>query len=472
MNDGKSKDDSQGFSSLDDCSLAKKSIKPEEFNFFNKTSPNSCRTPNNNSNFLYLNKKRRRKNTDLNSNNQSPEFNSEKYSSPYNTDSKITNYFIQKKNSTNTQNINILGEQKMLNSTTKGNEMNYNYPFAKKLVFDIEEVGDKNSIDKKNLMCLNKLSNFNNETFRHTKILSKIVEDSDLKLDVSSNMINDSKYIGLSNKDFQISNKTYQILSQIRNKCIDKKNLNLQEIIKIFNTPNERETPKKRVSPKKSDALMKNVDKLINSISMKEKYEELLNRELILPSHYKNLYKKMMYLDEAISNFKIKPVMTMNLTLSNINNYLKEKYTTTMYIEEFQQILLITPHFYIYKWELINDHYEIIIDIPADIKQRIDETNVYNENTNFTQLQTLKTISILQPPDTDLLNKRSTFFKKILLQVTNEHHKIFLKDKVIQTKLNPFKHRTWHSEFDVHKVPIIEKFYLIPKPNKLIKYHK
>ena len=105
---------------------------------------------------------------------------------------------------------------------------------------------------------------------------------------------------------------------------------------------------------------------------MKEKYEGLLRRELMLPPHYKILFKKFEFLGIAISAIK---KTKSNPTLSNIQNFLKlDKIQFT--IDDFKRILYIVPHFFIYKWEKIqiqnrNFPAELVIDIPNNIVQRL-----------------------------------------------------------------------------------------------------
>ena len=105
---------------------------------------------------------------------------------------------------------------------------------------------------------------------------------------------------------------------------------------------------------------------------MKEKYEGLLNRELILPYNYKNLFKKFENLDIAITEIKGSKKIS---SLLNIQSALKAK-NIAFNIEDFQKILFVVPHFYIYRWEktqtnLKNFQADLIIDIPSNIAQRI-----------------------------------------------------------------------------------------------------
>ena len=65
--------------------------------------------------------------------------------------------------------------------------------------------------------------------------------------------------------------------------------------------------------------------------------------------------------------------------------------------------------------------------------------------------------------------QREAIFKECLINITLQHHEKFIKDKKIQTKLNPLKHKTWHHEFDVQSCPEINTFPLLQKPKKITK---
>jgi hypothetical protein len=210
-----------------------------------------------------------------------------------------------------------------------------------------------------------------------------------------------------------------------------------------------------RMSPKKYIHL----DKIIDQYSMKDKYEGLINRELILPCHFKTLMTKFVKLDETIQSLRRNG---QSRCLTNIVRFMKESFNLTLTVDEFQQMLFIVPHFYIYKWDRVGQQIDLFIDIPNDIVRRVDQ--VFDERVDFVRLQTYPYIPVQQDLTDDVKIKRGNMFKKILLSITNEEHKKFIKDKRILTKINPFKHRTWHSEFDVHGVQKIEKFEILPKP--------
>lgn len=218
-------------------------------------------------------------------------------------------------------------------------------------------------------------------------------------------------------------------------------------------------------SPTKSKVNSPSLKQLMTSYSIKDKYSELLKRELVLPCHYKTLFSKFIQLDETIGELRKQKKCT---TLSNISQRIE--FTR----EDFQSILFICPHFFIYKWDHapaycscsnhIREDVELFIDIPKDILKRFD--TCYDLQTNFFKLQTFPYIPYISYPiEKEIRDKRTNTFKKVLLHMTNEHHKQFLQDRNIKVKLNPYKHRTWHSDFDVHKVPPIDKFNLV-EPRK------
>lgn len=65
-----------------------------------------------------------------------------------------------------------------------------------------------------------------------------------------------------------------------------------------------------------------------------------------------------------------------------------------------------------------------------------------------------------EPLSKEILEKRKTIFKNILLEIVNLHHKNFLKAIDFTRAFDPFKMKTWHSRFDLEKdaeeIPIFE----------------
>jgi hypothetical protein len=456
----------------------------------------SPKTPTKSPKNCFLNKKR--KNSDLNLNNESSGVKSKNIdhnSSPHTCDTKITNYFHLQKSSSYKK---INSKQSLVHN--KGNsterlslsectqENTKKFSFAKKLDFE----GNVGIINNE----LNKNDNFNN----HLLIQSGNINFSKYLDEFSKNcpkfkkgeMLQDnnysSEYAYLEYNKHQRQQLQPPELSEATLKLIEKSTQKTPKKVSKASTPQKNSNlnfnnlnsnnsklklaVKKIInnnknskinSPKgKKSTIVQQTEKILNSLSLKDRYEELINRELMLPSHYKILYKKLAYLDDSINHLKID---SMRINLKNINEKFHELWKSSISIDEFQQILFIVPHFFIYKWDnLMNDGGCLLyIDIPNDIKRRMEDI-IYNQTTNFTQLQTFPYLPLNIQLSREFKDKRLSIFKKLLLQMTNEAHKSFLKNNNITSKLNPFKHRTWHHEFDIHNVPQIEKFKLIEKP--------
>ena len=212
-------------------------------------------------------------------------------------------------------------------------------------------------------------------------------------------------------------------------------------------------------------------------LSLKEKYQDLLNRkELILPPKYLLLLKKQNFLDD----FLIIPTNTKNYNINsktnNIhaykdiqNNFIK-KININFTNKDFQQLLYICPFYYIYQSiNRISKGIEIkYIDIPKDYVQRMNKK--YNTKTNFTLMQTPKIYETINGEiNKAVMEKRKKLFKKILMNITLEQHQKFLKKNNLQI-FDPIKARTWHHNFDLKNVEDIGFFHLVE--NNIQEYKK
>ena len=106
----------------------------------------------------------------------------------------------------------------------------------------------------------------------------------------------------------------------------------------------------------------------LSSLSIREKYEDLLTRKsLLLPPKYKMLLKKQSFLDFILSN---------DNSLKSKFTYIKEQFTKgcniPFTIDDFEKILFIAPFYYIYQAKKkIDDTTELIcIDLPKDYADR------------------------------------------------------------------------------------------------------
>ena len=209
-------------------------------------------------------------------------------------------------------------------------------------------------------------------------------------------------------------------------------------------------------------------------LSLKEQYEDLLNRkELILPPKYRLLLKKQNYLDDILSeNNNINNNIKENINHSyiNIQKNFNNKMNMNFNNNDFQQILFVCPFYYIYQSiNKITKGIEIkYIDIPNDYIQRMNKK--YNLKTNFTLMQTPKQYEPIKGEiNKAVMEKRKKLFKKILINITLEQHQKFLKENHFDN-FDPIKSRTWHHNFDLKNVNDIGVYNLVE--NNIKEYKK
>ena len=302
---------------------------------------------------------------------------------------------------------------------------------------------------KKNLMDL--FSNKGKDAFNQT--------EKDEKIDFFEEKKNKSNKL-IFNGTLNLSSKTHDLISKLNTKQSDFHNfIGLSEKTKSL-----LESIKKKDGNILNYCLYNDYSDVLNAPSMRDKYEGLLMRELLLPVKYKEILNKFILLDEAIDFLKNKRKCR---SFPNIQNYIKTQHKKEIKADDFSRILFVGPHLFIYKWEKIQNDYELIIDIPSNISQRLIQD--FDCNTNFQHLQTNQ-FTVLENSLTEIMKiKREEIFKDCLINITLQHHQKFIKDKKIKTKLNPMKHKTWHHDFDVHSCPEINTFPIQQKPKKITK---
>ena len=248
----------------------------------------------------------------------------------------------------------------------------------------------------------------------------------------------------------------------------------LNQIEKILNNNNYKfENLVQNISINKNYQKFK-----LPELSLKEQYQELLNRkELILPPKYRLLLKKQNYLDDILSeNSDININSNNNKDINYIHSYIdiQNKFSKKMNMNfnnnDFQQILFVCPFYYIYQSiDKISKGVEIkYIDIPNDYVQRM--TKKYNLRTNFTLMQTPKNYEPIKGEiNKAVLEKRKKLFKKILINITLEQHQNFLKENNFNS-FDPIKSKTWHHNFDLKNVKDIGVYNLVE--NNIKEYKK
>lgn len=108
---------------------------------------------------------------------------------------------------------------------------------------------------------------------------------------------------------------------------------------------------------------------------MREKYEDILkgNEELPLPIHYKHLLALFSNLDTNINLLKHRKQMpTFTVLKSAIESSLHRAFT----VEHFQQILFVAPKLFVHRWEYRNKNYDLVIDIPKNLKEILADNSV------------------------------------------------------------------------------------------------
>jgi hypothetical protein len=127
----------------------------------------------------------------------------------------------------------------------------------------------------------------------------------------------------------------------------------------------------------------KDIDSILKSLSIKDKYEGLLNRELILPPSYKLLLLQFEFLDQGILDIKFHKNSKVNF--DSLDYYIREKeFRIALNLEDFQKMLQISPSAYLYKYEskkngtTFSNRYDVIIDIPKDYQQRLKVFHKHN----------------------------------------------------------------------------------------------
>jgi len=215
-----------------------------------------------------------------------------------------------------------------------------------------------------------------------------------------------------------------------------------------------------------------------SSFSLKYRYEDLLKeeRELILPPHYKKLLQSFTELDLILNHYKMSTKKSSVPVFEEIQHSIESTYKHKFDLRTFLQILYVTPHLFIYKWQKMNlesDDFDLIIDIPKDHLKRLRGENIGNninhpntkeEQINLTKLQTENYDPENESLTTAELEERKKVFKNILIEITNNHHIKFLESMDFPKDFDPIKLKTWHHDFDLEKAPQVPIFEILEKP--------
>lgn len=195
-----------------------------------------------------------------------------------------------------------------------------------------------------------------------------------------------------------------------------------------------------------------------SSFSLRFKYEDLIKeqRELPLPLKYKALLNIFIELDNIIDATKtLKNIIpTFKYLVSTIEITYHHRFTLDM----LKQILYLVPKLLIYRYNKIENDYELIIDIPRSF----DEKRKNEENSN-------KFDPMIAPMTVPVKEKRAKALKNALLEMVKDYHTKFLNDNNIP-QFDPFTVKTWHHDFELNSVSDIPLAEIEPKPNMTNKF--
>lgn len=172
-------------------------------------------------------------------------------------------------------------------------------------------------------------------------------------------------------------------------------------------------------------------DDVLNTVSAREKFSDLLKNELQLPLPY--TYKKLLNIQMCLdSNLNNARVYGVNISFFNLQNAIYSNEKLKIEQEHIQQILFLCPQLYTIYWK----NHQLFVDLP--------ESGAYQ---SF------------------ILHHRTQQLAKELYSRVKEFHKTHLNKS--QLKFDPDSNKTWHSTFNLHDVPDIQLSPIPENPEKL-----
>lgn len=165
---------------------------------------------------------------------------------------------------------------------------------------------------------------------------------------------------------------------------------------------------------------LRSTDEILNSVSPREKYQDLLDPiwKLPLPYKFNRLLQIQNYTDTVINNSRLRSIQP---TFTTIKQCIESTYNTYIDLEHIQKLLYLEPHLYKITKTQEND---LIIDLPL------------SENYTLSDL-----------------HNRSSSIKSKLMNIVKTQHKAHLNTQNLNFDPEIFK--TWHSSFNLHEIPDI-----------------
>ena len=209
---------------------------------------------------------------------------------------------------------------------------------------------------------------------------------------------------------------------------------------------------------------------VIDTVSLRDKHSELLtaHKELVLPVHYKHLRSMASALDTVINLLKSR---SLPLSFTQIRHSIEQAYHRNFNINILGQILTLIPEFYTHKWVILGNSRQLtlIIDIPSNILQILSDITSAGENYPIQHKFLVDgghlpiSSSLMHPMNDKQINTRREILHVRLLNLTNEYHRSYLREKGI-SHYDPFLSLCWDSSFEVHEVPQVAVASLRARP--------
>lgn len=175
---------------------------------------------------------------------------------------------------------------------------------------------------------------------------------------------------------------------------------------------------------------------VLNSVSAREKYQDLIDpsRKLPLPYKYKRLLKLQECIDSIINNASQKKILT---TFDTIKSAVENTFSISVELENIQRILYLCPAFYDLSWEVTNGEEKLLISLPG--------------NTPYCP---------------SAIHNRTVALGKELLLITKKFHNSYLAGLPQKVNFDPDFNKTWHSSFNLHEISEIPMLSLPEKNNE------
>jgi len=139
--------------------------------------------------------------------------------------------------------------------------------------------------------------------------------------------------------------------------------------------------------------------------------------------------------------------------LSELSKMIERSFHKSFRESHFRQILTVCSYFYIHRWEIKGGKIELLIDIPAKIKDLLDDEPKGEEEEDEEAFK-----GIL---NSEILEMRKKQFSEELVAMSFDYY----KDKHQDEDIDAMSIKQWPENFDLDEVPGVLEHELKPKPD-------